>query len=892
MRKFNLLIALAVLFISFNSFAQNKIGFKYQTIIRDNSNNILDNKPVAFRMSMLKGSTTGIPVYRETFNASTNSNGLVTLEIGNGTAIFGNFDAVLWYDDNYFLKVEFDPNGGTNFQLMGVSQLLAVPYSYVSLWTQKAVNDLDTSPVNEIQTLSLKGQNLSISQGNTINLPLGDTSNTNEIQMLSFSNDTLHLSNGGFVYLGKFNNSAALNTLKSKMITDSLYLKSLIDTNTAHINVEKTDRVNGDLTLNTTIANEVTQRTNSIALITNNFSILKIKQITDSTILQNNINTVTTNLANEVTDRQTADNGIRTKILADSSYLKYRIDSSLTKIANEISARGVSEGSIYNKVKSDSTYLKGLIDNNTTAISNNNAAISNNTITTNNNTTAISNITSVVSNNILAISNNTTAINNNTTAISNNTTAINTEIADRQTATTGLLTKVKADSTYLKGQIDNILSPINSEISNRQTADNAINTRIIADSTLFKGLIDLNSVSINNEITARQIADNGTYTKIATDSTYLKGLINLNSTSINNEITARQTADNSTYTKIVADSTYLKGLINTNTNDISTLNTNLTTNYYTKANVQTSGNALIHWDNLTNKPTTLTGYGITDATPSSHIGSNGTSHDTANMTTAGFMSRHDKIKLTAVTGTNTGDQTITLTGDVTGTGTGSFVTTISNNAVTNAKIASNSVDGTKIQLGSDANGDMIYYNGTDWVRLPAGTNGQILTLNAGVPTWVTKHYLGESFGGGIVFYVDATGQHGLISTASDISSAAWSNVNTLAIGVSAMSLTDGNSNSNAIVNQAGHTNSAAKICLDYSNTVGVDTYSDWYLPALYQLNMLYNQAYVVGLFTNGNAYWSSTEVSATNAYRHTFITSTQASTAKTAASVIRCIRDF
>jgi hypothetical protein len=69
-----------------------------------------------------------------------------------------------------------------------------------------------------------------------------------------------------------------------------------------------------------------------------------------------------------------------------------------------------------------------------------------------------------------------------------------------------------------------------------------------------------------------------------------------------------------------------------------------------------------------------------------------------------------------LSGTNTGDQTITLTGDVTGSGTGSFAATI----------ADNSVDGTDIALGSDAQGDIMYYSGTDWVRLAPGTSGQFL----------------------------------------------------------------------------------------------------------------------------------------------------------------------
>ena len=60
-------------------------------------------------------------------------------------------------------------------------------------------------------------------------------------------------------------------------------------------------------------------------------------------------------------------------------------------------------------------------------------------------------------------------------------------------------------------------------------------------------------------------------------------------------------------------------------------------------------------------------------------------------------------------------------------------------SVTTAKLAVNSVDGTKIAMGSDAAGDIMYHNGTDWVRLAKGTGGQTLKMNAGAtaPEWVT-----------------------------------------------------------------------------------------------------------------------------------------------------------
>ena len=57
--------------------------------------------------------------------------------------------------------------------------------------------------------------------------------------------------------------------------------------------------------------------------------------------------------------------------------------------------------------------------------------------------------------------------------------------------------------------------------------------------------------------------------------------------------------------------------------------------------------------------------------------------------------------------------------------------------ITGAKIAANTITGDKIALGSDAQGDVMYYNGTDWVRLGFGTSGHFLkTQGTGAnPLW-------------------------------------------------------------------------------------------------------------------------------------------------------------
>ncbi len=131
------------------------------------------------------------------------------------------------------------------------------------------------------------------------------------------------------------------------------------------------------------------------------------------------------------------------------------------------------------------------------------------------------------------------------------------------------------------------------------------------------------------------------------------------------------------------------------------------------------------------------------------------------------------------------------------------------------------------------------------------------------------HYIGEAFGGGVIFHLwkDAQGvEHGLIVDKADLStSQVWSNIDQTLIGPSAQSSWDGLSNSNAIVGQAGHINSAAALCLNSTN----GGQSDWYLPSIQELNMLWNNYYTVARSLTQisgatqletiSSYWSSTE---------------------------------
>ena len=127
------IVTLILIFLGLSLSAQTPQSFKYQAIARDGIGNVLVNKVVSFRISILQGSVSGSTAYSETHLKTTNAFGLTDLEIGHGTPVSGNFAAISWGSDDYFIKVEMDPNGGNSYQMMGTSQLLSVPYALYAL---------------------------------------------------------------------------------------------------------------------------------------------------------------------------------------------------------------------------------------------------------------------------------------------------------------------------------------------------------------------------------------------------------------------------------------------------------------------------------------------------------------------------------------------------------------------------------------------------------------------------------------------------------------------------------------------------------------------------------------------------------------------------------------
>lgn len=146
MKSTYLLLICVVLTLKMSAQCPQKMS--YQAVIRDATNALVTSSPVGMRISILSGSPTGPVIFSETHSAATNSNGLVSIEIGNGALVSGSFALINWATNTCFLKMETDPTGGTSYTITGTSQLLSVPYALYAERTgpQACASDADCGP--------------------------------------------------------------------------------------------------------------------------------------------------------------------------------------------------------------------------------------------------------------------------------------------------------------------------------------------------------------------------------------------------------------------------------------------------------------------------------------------------------------------------------------------------------------------------------------------------------------------------------------------------------------------------------------------------------------------------------------------------------------------------
>ena len=207
-------------------------------------------------------------------------------------------------------------------------------------------------------------------------------------------------------------------------------------------------------------------------------------------------------------------------------------------------------------------------------------------------------------------------------------------------------------------------------------------------------------------------------------------------------------------------------------------------------------------------------------------------------------------------------------------------------------------------------GDFLYASSRgELTTLSAGRAGQVLVMkDATTPEWgsANKPYsIGDFVHGGIVFWVDETGQHGLVCAKEDHSaSVRWfggTNGNTQAKGDGVYA---GKANTTIIIAATvsigdDNVTYAARVCNELQVTEGGKTYGDWYLPSNHELNLMYQNSRTINTTAGNNSgsnlastYWSSKEIDNDSAWLINMSTGNGADTNKATNSKVRAVRAF
>ena len=121
-----LLLVFSILFTC--SFAIAQDGINYQGAATDANGDELTTQNISLRASILSGSASGNLEWEETHSTTTDQFGLFNVVIGQGTnttnGATANFDDMDWGSGNHYLKIEMDATGGTNYAMIGTTQMI------------------------------------------------------------------------------------------------------------------------------------------------------------------------------------------------------------------------------------------------------------------------------------------------------------------------------------------------------------------------------------------------------------------------------------------------------------------------------------------------------------------------------------------------------------------------------------------------------------------------------------------------------------------------------------------------------------------------------------------------------------------------------------------------
>jgi len=212
---FTILFSLTIL-------AQAPEKMSYQAVIRDSGDALLVSTTVGMQISILQGSSTGTAVYVETQTPTTNANGLISIEVGNGTVVSGDFTTIDWSTGSYYIQTEVDPTGGTSYTITGANQLLSVPYALFAKnsagitgaeWASNGnnINNTNTGSVVVGDNVTNSNLNFLVTNNGAPKVAIGNIGAFNNVNSgeLHFAEDTNYSDECGI----KFQHNGNLNNL-------------------------------------------------------------------------------------------------------------------------------------------------------------------------------------------------------------------------------------------------------------------------------------------------------------------------------------------------------------------------------------------------------------------------------------------------------------------------------------------------------------------------------------------------------------------------------------------------------------------------------------------------------------------------------------------------------
>ncbi|MDD2722984.1 MAG: DUF1566 domain-containing protein [Methylovulum sp.] len=205
---------------------------------------------------------------------------------------------------------------------------------------------------------------------------------------------------------------------------------------------------------------------------------------------------------------------------------------------------------------------------------------------------------------------------------------------------------------------------------------------------------------------------------------------------------------------------------------------------------------------------------------------------------------------------------------------------------------------TQLMLDDDPATQWEFVKGRGFVTAVASnlSAAELLNLSALVRFENQTIMIGKTYQGGLIFYVDASGEHGLVAAPKDQSTGIqWYNGSYFDTGATATAVGTGAANTSKIIKAQGAGSYAAKLA---ANLV-LGGYDDWFLPSKDELNLMYKNIGPgaaapltnVGGFAS-DTYWSSSEFGSSTAWNQNFGSGVQHSYLKSSAFYVRAVRAF